>query len=43
MENIPDNYYQINSDGEYNVSKFAGCAGIVVTKASEPKPDPEPT
>lgn len=34
VENIPDNYYEINSNREYNISQFAGYAGIVVTKKS---------
>lgn len=34
---MPDNYYEINSNDEYSVSKFAGYAGIVVTA---PQPDP---
>lgn len=29
---VPDKYYEINDDGEYYVSQFAGYAGIVVTQ-----------
>lgn len=42
VDNIPDNYYEINSNNEYNVSDLADYDGVVVTKASEPEPEPEP-